>query len=280
MFKTYSLMIIFVAISLSGCNNDSSDSGATVTPETKSKPLIMGHRGVAGYYPDHTLFGYKKAVELGADFVEPDLVMTKDGVLVCRHEPYIGGTTDVANHPEFAGLRKSMEVDGIMIANEWFVSDFTLAQLKTLRAVQPLTKERNPSYDRNPAYDGLFEIPTFEEMIVAVQDENKRLGKNAGIIPEIKHSTYHAQIFKKVYLLEDEALRILAKYGYTKKEDPAFIQSFEVENLKYLNQKTDLRLVQLIDYNGLNDDGTIKPGIKDVPYVMCAEKTGGFNLVN
>lgn len=218
MYKIYSLMFMAVAIGLSGCNNDSSnDSAAVITPDPKSKPLIMGHRGVAGYYPDHTVFGYKKAVELGADFVEPDLVMTKDGVLVCRHEPYIGGTTDVANHPEFAGRRTSREVDGILISNEWFVSDFTLAELKTIRAVQPLTKERNPNYDRNPAYDGQFEIPTFEEMIIAVQDENKRLGKKAGIIPEIKHSLYHAKIFNKSYPLEDEALRILTKYGYTKK---------------------------------------------------------------
>lgn len=242
---------------LSACNNDNNDNvnntPVITPPVTAQKVLIYGHRGAAGYLPDHTLEGYKKAFELGADFVEPDLVMTKDGVLVCRHEPNIGGTTNVALHPEFANRKTSKMIDGVEVQNDWFVSDFTLAELKTLRAIQPLPQ------DRNTEFDGKFDIPTFEEMISTVQAENKRLGKNVGIIPEIKHSTFHAQIFGQ-NKIEDEVLRILAKNGYTKKDSPVIIQSFEVGNLKYLRGKTPVRLVQLIDGNGVDDLGNMQFG--------------------
>ena len=242
---------------LSACNNDNNDNvnntPVITPPVTAQKVLIYGHRGAAGYLPDHTLEGYKKAIELGADFVEPDLVMTKDGVLVCRHEPNIGGTTNVALHPEFANRKTSKMIDGVEVQNDWFVSDFTLAELKTLRAIQPLPQ------DRNTEFDGKFDIPTFEEMISTVQAENKRLGKNVGIIPEIKHSTFHAQIFGQ-NKIEDEVLRILAKYNYNQKSSPVIIQSFEVSNLKYLHSKTPVRLVQLIDGYGVDDSGTIQFG--------------------
>ncbi len=242
---------------LSACNNDNNDNvnntPVITPPVTAQKVLIYGHRGAAGYLPDHTLEGYKKAIELGADFVEPDLVMTKDGVLVCRHEPNIGGTTNVALHPEFANRRTSKMVDGVEIKNDWFVSDFTVAELKTLRAIQPLPQ------DRSTQYDGQFQIPTFEEMVITVQAENQRLGKQVGIIPEIKHSTFHMQLFGQ-YKIEDEVLRILAKYNYNQKSSPVIIQSFEVSNLKYLHSKTPVRLVQLIDGYGVDDSGTIQFG--------------------
>lgn len=242
---------------LSACNNDNNDNvnntPVITPPVTAQKVLIYGHRGAAGYLPDHTLAGYKKAIELGADFVEPDLVMTKDGVLVCRHEPNIGGTTNVALHPEFANRRTSKMVDGVEIKNDWFVSDFTVAELKTLRAIQPLPQ------DRSTQYDGQFQIPTFEEMVITVQAENQRLGKQVGIIPEIKHSTFHMQLFGQ-YKIEDEVLRILAKYNYNQKSSPVIIQSFEVSNLKYLHSKTPVRLVQLIDGYGVDDSGTIQFG--------------------
>ncbi len=251
--KTTSLLIgsIF-AVTLAACNNDNANNNdnIVVTPQPK-KALVYGHRGAAGYLPDHTLEGYKKGIELGADFVEPDLVMTKDGVLVCRHEPNIGGTTNVASHPEFANRKTSKMVDGVEIKNDWFVSDFTLAELKTLRAIQPLAQ------DRSTQFDGQFQIPTFEEMITTVQAENKRLGKNVGIIPEIKHSTFHAQLFGQ-NKIEDEVLRILAKYNYNQKSSPVVIQSFEVSNLKYLRTKTPVRLVQLIDGYDVDDNGVIQ----------------------
>jgi glycerophosphoryl diester phosphodiesterase len=221
---------------------------------------MYGHRGAAGYLPDHTLEGYKKGIELGADYVEPDLVMTKDGVLVCRHEPNISGTTDVANHPEFASRKTSKMIDGAVVKEDWFVSDFTLAELKTLRARQPLPQ------DRSTAYDGLFQIPTFEEMIQTVQAENKRLGKSVGIIPEVKHSTFEASIFGQ-NKVEDELLRILSKYNYSNKTDPVVIQSFEVANLKYLHGKTNVRLVQLIDGDDLDKEGNMLVGAPSLrPY--------------
>ena len=261
MIFTSQLLKLTLAVSLIGClsacnndNNDNLNNTPVINPPvTAKKVLIYGHRGAAGYLPDHTLEGYKKGIELGADFVEPDLVLTKDGVLICRHEPNIGGTTDVASHPEFANRKTTKMVDGVEIKNDWFVSDFTLAELKTLRAIQPIPQ------DRTTQYDGQFQIPTFEEMISTVQAENKRLAKNVGIIPEIKHSTFHAQIFGQ-HKIEDEVLRILAKYNYTQKSSPVIIQSFEVSNLKYLRSKTPVRLVQLIDGNGLDDNGAMQFG--------------------
>lgn len=248
--KSHTLTLVICTIMfstvLTGCNQDDED---LVTLPTPKVPTIYAHRGAAGYLPDHTLEGYKKGIELGADFVEPDLVMTKDGVLVCRHEPNIKDTTNVKDHPEFADRKTTKMVDGNEIKDDWFVSDFTLAELKTLRAIQPLPQ------DRTKEFDGKFLVPTFEEMIKVVQDENKRLGKTVGIIPEIKHSTYQAAIFG-VNKVEDEVLRILAKNGYTKKDSPVIIQSFEISNLKYLNNKTDVRLVQLID-GGSNLDGSV-----------------------
>lgn len=258
--RVLSLLIGATMLSgLTGCDDNDDNNQPIVTPTKKA--LVYGHRGAAGYLPDHTLEGYKKGIELGADFVEPDLVMTKDGFLVCRHELNIGGTTDVADHPKFASRRTTKIVDGTEVKDDWFVSDFTLAEIKTLKARQPLPLERST------AYDGLYTIPTFEEMIRAVQDENKRLGKNVGIIPEIKHSTFHASIFGQ-YKIENELLSILAKNGFTKKDSPVIIQSFEVSNLKYLNGKTDVRLVQLIDGKGANLDGTTQYAI---PYDLVAQ---------
>lgn len=237
---------------LTGCNNnnDNNQQPSVINPVPTKKAIVYGHRGAAGYLPDHTLEGYKKGIELGADYVEPDLVMTKDGVLICRHEPNISGTTDVANHSEFANRKSTKMIDGAEVKDDWFVSDFTLAELKTLRARQPLPQ------DRSTAYDGLYQIPTFEEMVQTVQAENKRLGKNVGIIPEVKHSTFQASIFGQ-NKVEDELLRILVKYNYTKKTDPVVIQSFEVSNLKYLHGKTNVRLVQLIDGDDLDKEGNM-----------------------
>ena len=124
---------------------------------TSAQVLVIGHRGASGYRPDHTLAGYSLAIDLGADYIEPDLVSTKDGVLIARHEPMLGGTTDVATHPEFAGYKTTKTLDGV-VTTDWFASDFTLAEIKTLRAVQPLA-------GRDHSFDGLFEIPTFAEVV-------------------------------------------------------------------------------------------------------------------
>ena len=209
-------------------------------------PLVIGHRGAAGYLPDHTLEGYKKAIALGADFIEPDLVATRDGVLVARHEPNITSTTDVAQRPEFASRKTQKKVDGVQ-EEGWFASDFTLAELKTLRAIQPLA-------DRDPQFNGRFQIPTFVEVLDLAKAESARVGRTVGVYPETKHPTYHAALGLP---LEDRLLATLVQYGYTRKDSPVIVQSFEVANLKYLRSKTQVRLVQLVDGSGVRADGSI-----------------------
>ncbi len=231
------------AATLAACGGSGGDGRNTLNGD---KPLVIGHRGAAGYLPDHTLEGYRRAVDLGADFIEPDLVVTKDGVLVARHEPNIVATTDVKDRPEFASRKRKVAVDGFE-EEGWFVSDFTLAELKTLRAVQPLP-------ERDQCYNGQFSIPTFDEVLALAQSESKRVGRTIGVYAETKHPTYHARLGLP---LEDRLLATLAQQGYTKKDSPVIIQSFETANLKYLRGKTAVRLVQLVDGYDMNADGSI-----------------------
>lgn len=232
------------ALVVAGCGG--SDDGPAFPTLQGDKPLVIGHRGAAGYLPDHTLEGYSKAIAMGADFIEPDLVATKDGVLVARHEPNITGTTDVSQRPEFASRKTTKMVDGVEEAG-WFASDFTLAELKTLRAIQPLA-------DRDPQYNGQFQIPTLVEVLDLAKAEGAKAGRTVGVYPETKHPTYHAALGLP---LEDRLLGTLAQYGYTTKASPVIVQSFEVSNLKYLRSKTQIRLVQLVDGNDQNADGSI-----------------------
>ena len=222
-----------------------STPAAPATP-IAAKVLVIGHRGASALRPEHTLASYAVAIQDGADFVEPDLVSTKDGVLVIRHENEIGGTTDVATHPEFANRRTTKTVDGVSITG-WFTEDFTLAELKTLRA-----RERLPDIRKaNAAFDGQFSVPTFDEMIEFVAAEASARHRVIGIIPEIKHSTY----FHGVGLpMEDKVLATLSAHAYTRTA-PVEIQSFEVGNLKYLRGKLgkdhpNIRLLQLMDDPG------------------------------
>ena len=210
------------------------------------RPLVIGHRGAAGYRPDHTIEGYKLAIEMGADFIEPDLVATKDGELIARHEPNITGTTDVASHPEVASRKTTRVVDGVPETG-WFATDFTLAEIKTLRAIQPLA-------ERDAQYNGKFSIPTLKEVLDLAKSEGTRVGRTIGVYPETKHPTYHVDAGLK---LEDRLLAILATYGYTQKSSPVIIQSFEVSNLKYLRTKTQVRLVQLIDGDDVALNGQV-----------------------
>jgi glycerophosphoryl diester phosphodiesterase len=152
-------------------------------------PLVIAHRGASGYRPEHTMAAYELAIRLGADYIEPDLVLTGDGVLVARHEPEIGGTTDVASHPEFAGRRTTKVVDGMQTTG-WFVEDFTLAELKTLRAVERLPQVR----PGNTRYDGRFEVPTFDEVLDLAAAEGRRRGVTIGVYPETKNPTYFASL--------------------------------------------------------------------------------------
>ena len=216
-------------------------AGATASQERVDRdgrrlPLVIGHRGASGYRPEHTLASYQLAIEMGADYIEPDLVSTKDHVLVARHENDITGTTDVADHPEFADRRTTKTIDGRAITG-WFTEDFTLAELRTLRA-----KERLPDLRPfNTAFDGLYQVPTFQEVI----DLAKRAG--VGIYPETKHPTYFDSIGLS---LEEPLLATLRANGLDRRGAKVFIQSFETANLKELNGKTRLPLVQLIDATG------------------------------
>jgi glycerophosphoryl diester phosphodiesterase len=207
-----------------------------------AEPILIAHRGASGERPEHTLAAYERAIDQGADYIEPDLVLTKDGVLVARHENEIGGTTDVANHPEFADRKTTKTIDGVEMAG-WFTEDFTLAELRTLRARERLPDVR----PANKRFDGLYQIPTFEEILKLVRAKEAETGRRIGLYPETKHPSYFAGIGlpHQVPLLE-----LLSRFGYMTAADPVFIQSFEVGNLKALRAATRLRLIQLVDAEG------------------------------
>ena len=211
------------------------------------KPLVIGHRGGgSGYLPEHTLEAYALGIELGADFVEPDLVATKDGHLIARHEPNMIGTTNVKDLPQFASRRKKVMVDGVL-DDGWFALDFTLAEIKQLRAIQRLDF-------RDQRFNGFYTIPTLEEIIVFVKQKSKEKGRPIGIYPETKHPTYHKTIGLP---LEDRLLRVLDRAGWNHRNAPVFIQSFEQANLIELRSKTSVRLIQLIDADDVALDGTL-----------------------
>ncbi|MBK3634986.1 glycerophosphodiester phosphodiesterase [Streptomyces asoensis] len=202
-------------------------------------PTIIGHRGASGYRPEHTFGSYQLALDLGADIVEAgDLVPTRDGHLVCRHEPEIGGTTDVASHPEFAGRRTTKVLDGVSTTG-WFTEDFTLAELKTLRAVERIPANR----PHNTLYDGRWEIPTFEEVLKWQDEQTRKRGKQVWIYPETKHPTY----FRKLGLgLEERVAKLLHKHGKDRKNSPVVLQSFEPSSIQRLNKLVDNPLVVLL----------------------------------
>lgn len=203
---------------------------------TNNKPIIIGHRGACGYRPEHTLASYELAITMGADYIEPDVVSTKDGILIARHENAITETTNVADKPELAHRKTTKIIDGKPIVG-WFAEDFTLAEIKTLRAKERLSF-------RNHFYDEQFEIPTLQEVINLAKQKSAETGRTIGIYPETKHPTY----FKSINLaLEEPLVDILHKNGYISSNAPIFIQSFEVENLQQLKKMADLPLIQLLD---------------------------------
>lgn len=227
-----------VAAMLSACGGEPADL-QNPGPNWPPTPAVAGHRGASALRPEHTLAAYLKAIDDGADIIEPDLVITKDGTLVARHENDISGTTNVATASQFADRKTTKLIDGIPVTG-WFTEDFTLAELKTLRA-----KERIPANrPANTAYDGQFEIPTLAEVIDLVKRESQARNKVIGIYPETKHPTY----FKSIGLpLEKRLVDQLVASGYRGKAAAVFIQSFEVANLKELRSLSDMRIVQLID---------------------------------
>jgi len=210
----------------------------------KPAPLVIGHRGAAGYLPDHTLEGYALGIALGADYIEPDLVATKDGHLIARHEPNLIDSTNVKDLPQFAARKRTVMVDGVPTVGFW-ASDFTLAEIKQLRAVQPLA-------ERDASFNG--QIPTFDEVIQLAKRKSHEEGRRIGVYPETKHPTYHQSIG---LALEDRLLAALTRAGWNHRHAPVFIQSFETANLRYLRSKTHVKLVQLVDADDVNPDGTL-----------------------
>lgn len=230
-------------------------------------PLIIGHRGASGYRPEHTLASYALAIQQGADYIEPDLVMTRDGQLIARHEPILDGTTDVAS--KFDTTRMSTRLlDGVS-TTAYFADTFTLAEIKTLRAIQP-------NAGRDQQYNGQFEIPTLDEVITLAKTQSIATGRRIGIYPELKHSTYTSQQAVANGLsathFEDTLVATLHTAYGNSHSAPVFIQSFETANLKYLNTVTDLKLVQLMDAWDVNPDGSMDLSVApyDRPYDFAA----------
>lgn len=240
------LLAAFAIVLQAACGGGEDD----VLPTLDGRlPLVNAHRGASGELPEHTLEAYKRAIEQGADFVEPDLVLTKDGVMVARHEPMLDSTTDVA--AKFPSSRMSTKnVDGVA-TTAYFASDFTLAEIKTLRAVQ--SRGGRPT-----EFNGLYAIPTLDEVIALVKTESSKAGRTVGIYPEIKHSTFHATVVQfGANVFEDKLVATLHTAWGNTAAAPVFIQSFEVSNLQYLNTRTEIRLVQLIDADDVKDDGSL-----------------------
>jgi glycerophosphoryl diester phosphodiesterase len=206
------------------------------------EPIVIGHRGASGYRPEHTLAAYRLAIRLGADYVEPDLVSTKDGVLVARHENEISGTTDVADRPEFADRRTTKTIDGRSVTG-WFTEDFTLAELRTLRAVERLPGVRPD----NTRYDGMFAVPTLDEVLALVREESRRRGERIGVYPETKHPTYFDAIGLS---MEEPLVAALRRHGLDRRNAEVIIQSFETGNLRELDTMTRVDLAQLVDASG------------------------------
>jgi glycerophosphoryl diester phosphodiesterase len=219
-----------------------SSSGAASAPAAPQAhqgarlPIVIAHRGASEYRPEESKSAYELAIEMGADYIEPDIVTTKDHVLVARHDNWLNDTTDVANHPEFASLKKTKTIDGVA-HTDWFTEDFTYAQLRTLRLKERLPDLRSGS----SAFDGIDPVASLDEVLRIAKDHH------VGVYPETKHPTY----FRSIGLpLEDELLKDLAEYGFKGKNDKVFIQSFETSNLRALHKKTSIKLIQLIDTQG------------------------------
>ncbi|XP_035430061.2 uncharacterized protein LOC118262640 [Spodoptera frugiperda] len=221
--------------------SETSDSDEKEYDSELCHPLLIAHRGASGYVPEHTLGAYALAASMGSDYLEPDVVMTKDGHIIARHDNELGLTTNVAEHPEFASRYRTQMVDGRQVSG-WFTEDFTLAEIKTLRAIERIPEIR----PGNTRMDGAFDVPTMQEIIDLTKGLEVSLNRRIGIYPEIKHGTH----FQRLGLaMERPLVDLLHKNGYTRPESLIYIQSFEVSNLKELKNMTDLRLIQLFAGN-------------------------------
>jgi glycerophosphoryl diester phosphodiesterase len=226
----------------------SADAGYSV--EAQHGPVVVGHRGAPGYRPEHTLASYELAFRQGANWVDVDLVPTKDGQLVARHEPEISGTTDVSNHPEFANRKSTKTIDGVTMTG-WFTEDFTLAELKTLRAVERIPAVR----PNNTIYNGHYQVVTYQEVLDLAKRMSRELRRTVGTYPEVKHSTYFQSIGNPV---EPKLVDILNRNGLNRRNAPVIIQSFEVSNLIALHKQLRVPLLQLTEASGAPADFVAK----------------------
>ncbi|MGY1682258.1 glycerophosphodiester phosphodiesterase [Geodermatophilus sp. SYSU D01176] len=208
--------------------------------------LVIGHRGASGYRPEHTLGAYELAARMGADYIEPDVVSTSDGVLVARHENEISGTTDVAERPEYADRRTTRVIDGVELTG-WFTEDFTLEELRSLRAVERLPDLR----EENTVYDGLYQVPTLDEVLELREELSRELRREVGVYIETKHPTYFDSIDLS---LEEPLVEDLEEAGLDRRDSPVFLQSFETANLRELDETVDVPLVQLLSATGAPAD--------------------------
>lgn len=244
-----------------------------------ARPIVIAHRGASGDAPEHTLAAYRLAIEQGADFIEPDLVSTRDGVLIARHENEIGGTTDVGERREFSGRRTRKVIDGVPVEG-WFSEDFTLAEIKQLRA-----RERIPELrPANARLDAQLEVPTFEEILTLVRtqeavraaargEQGAPAAPSIGVYPETKHPSYFAAVG---LALESPLLECLERFGYSGAAAPVFIQSFEVSNLRDLRSRTGLRLVQLIEARGAPYDLGVRGDARSYAALVTSEGLAGI----
>jgi glycerophosphoryl diester phosphodiesterase len=248
------LSVTGLAVGSASASTVPSESGGSADAAAHGRghddPVIIGHRGAPGYRPEHTLASYELAYRMGVDFVDVDLVPTKDGQLVARHEPEISGTTDVAKHPEFANRKKTLVIDGVSTTG-WFTQDFTLAELKTLRAVERIPANR----PHNTLYNGRYQVVTFQEVLDLTQRLGKELHRTLGTYPEVKHSTFFQSIGNPI---EPKLVAALKKNGLDRPDAPAIIQSFEVSNLIALHKQVRTPLLQLTSASGAPADFVAK----------------------
>ncbi len=238
--KITNFILIINALLTIACKDiyaiDRDEHSTSKYPSLSGKaPLVIAHRGASGYLPEHTIASYTKAIEMGADFIEPDLVMTLDGALVVRHEPMLSGTTNVAELPVFASKKTTKNIDGAMV-EDWFVSDFTLAEIKQLKAKQAFP-------ERPQLYNNVYEIPSFGEVIALAKEKSALLGRTIGIYPETKHPSFHEALGLKI---SDKLLEALTAAAWNNAAAPVYVQSFEVSNLQYIRSKSTVKIIQLL----------------------------------
>ena len=235
-------LAVTAALGLAACGTTGPGSSGKLQTLDGQPPLVIAHRGASGLLPEQTLESYARAIELGADVIEMDLVSTKDGVIIARHDPNLAISTDVAKHPRFASRKKTIKVDG-ETQTGWFSNDFTLAEIKTLGGI-------STDAERPQEFNGKFKVVTFQEIIDFAKAKSKETGRTIAIYPETKNPTY----FRDLGLpMEDKVIAAINAAGWNSKTAPIYVQSFEPGSLKYMKAKgLNTRLIQLIDGDGID----------------------------